>query len=95
MEDSQVFSRNPEFILRQIAGESILVPAGSAAEHFSGLASLNASGLYLWELLAQPCTFRHLVQEVSRQYAVAEDVSRADVAEFLDLALGKGVVLRC
>ncbi|MCD7755498.1 MAG: PqqD family protein [Firmicutes bacterium] len=59
------------------------------------MASLNASGLYLWELLAQPCTFRHLVQEVSRQYAVAEDVSRADVAEFLDLALGKGVVLRC
>ena len=45
------YRRNPEFILREIAGESILVPTGQAALAFNGLASLNASGVFLWGLL--------------------------------------------
>ena len=32
---------NPEFVYREVAGESILVPNGKAALKFNGLASLN------------------------------------------------------
>ena len=95
MNDSDVFCANPDFVYRQIAGEYILVPVGRAAERFSGLASLNKTGLFLWELLGQERTFRQLATALAKEYELTEDASCQDVADFLNLAMSKGIVLRC
>ena len=39
-----------EFILREIAGEHILVPIGIAAANFNGLISMNEVGRFLFDL---------------------------------------------
>lgn len=38
-----------EFILREIAGEYILVPFGKNAIDFNGVVTLNATAKFLWE----------------------------------------------
>ena len=41
--------RNKNFILRKIAGESIIVPTGEATKKFNGLFSPNRVATFVWE----------------------------------------------
>lgn len=56
------------FMLRQVAGSWVVVPAGRACVDFDGMISLNDSGALLWRTLEQGgrpsgtdcCPHRHL-----------------------------------
>ena len=89
------FRANPDFVAREIAGEYILVPTGKTAESFNGLASLNASGAFLWKLLAQPRTARELSEALAAEYELTAEQSAGDVADFLHPALERRLLLRC
>ncbi len=95
MKDADVFRSNPDFIFREIAGEYILVPVGKAAERFSGLAALNGTGRFLWELLSRERTFRELYVALAAEYDLTEEAGRQDAADFLRLALSQNAVLAC
>lgn len=88
------FHTNPEFVYREVAGESILVPSGKTALEFNGLASLNRTGVFLWKLLEQRRTFSELVRAFAEEYDLTEEQSREDVNDFLKLALMRELVLR-
>lgn len=38
-----------EYVMRQIAGETILVPVGKTPLEQNGLLALNESGAFLWD----------------------------------------------
>lgn len=76
---------NPDFILREIAGESIVIPTGEAARHLSGLIALNQSGKFLFELLQTEHTQEELVSEMLSAYEVDEATATADIADFLQM----------
>ena len=40
-----------EFVLREIAGDYVIVPTGEAAYRFQGLITVNDTGAFLWEQL--------------------------------------------
>ena len=75
----------PGFVIRQIAGEVIAVPAGPAARRLSGLAALNETGHFLFELLQSEQTEESLLQAMLETYDIDEDTARADIDEFLAL----------
>lgn len=88
------FRVNPEYIYREIAGESILVPNGSIAKQFNGLASLNKTGVFLWKLLEQERTLKELCDLFAGEYELTEEQSREDVTAFLKLALTRALVIQ-
>lgn len=73
------------FILRQLAGENVVVPVGAAGASFNGMIRLNDTGALLWQELAAGADEEQLVQKLldSCEGAEAETV-RADVRGFLD-----------
>ena len=73
-----------ELILREIAGEHILVPVGEAALRFQGMITLNESGLLLWQKLQSGCTGEDLVEALLAEYQVERSQAQADVAAFLE-----------
>ena len=73
-----------EFVLRDIAGDNILVPVGETALDFNGLITLNEVGAFLWNKLQNDITIDGLVQEVLNEYEVDEDTARKDILEFVD-----------
>lgn len=75
---------NGEFVLRAIAGETILIPVNAAAQSMNGMAVLNEVGARLWELLPQAKDAEELVSAILNEYAVDEETARTDVNEFLD-----------
>lgn len=75
----------PGFILRQLAGENVVVPVGAAGESFNGMIRLNDTGALLWQELAAGADEEQLVRRLLEDCDGAEESAvRADVREFLD-----------
>ena len=72
-----------EMVLRNIAGDFVLVPAGKAVKDFNGLFAINEVGARIWELLAEFDTEDQIVSELEKEYDVPAELLKKDVAEFL------------
>ena len=94
MNEEEKFRANPEFVYREVAGESILIPNGSMARQFNGLASLNKTGVFLWKLLEQERTLKELSAAFAKEYELTEEQSMEDVTAFLELALTRDLIIR-
>ena len=81
-----------KFVLREIAGEYIIIPTGKTALDFNGLITVNEVGVSLWKMLQDEVTFDDLVQGILDEYDVEEDVAREDIQEFLDQLVNRGII---
>jgi hypothetical protein len=82
----------PGFVVREIAGETIAIPAGAAARELSGLLALNGSGQFLFELLQTEQTEDSLVNAMLETYEIDEATARADVVEVVEILRNSGVL---
>lgn len=74
----------PDFVLKTIAGNHIVVPVGTQNLNFRGMVSLNAPGAFLWEkMTAADCTQEALVAALLAEYEVDKATAEADVAAFI------------
>ncbi|MDO4269922.1 MAG: PqqD family protein [Eubacteriales bacterium] len=75
--------RNSDFILKTVAGRTVLVPVGQAAAKFPGMVSLNKTGVYLWECLESEQGQEGLLQALARRFEVEANEARTDLDVFL------------
>lgn len=73
-----------EMVLREIAGEYLLIPTGETALKIHGMVTLSESGLLLWKKLQSECTEDSLVEALLAEYEVDPATARADVRAFLE-----------
>ena len=81
-----------EFVLRDIAGDLLLVPAGKTALDLNGMLTLNEVGAEIWKVLPEVETEEEIVTRLLQDYEVEESVLRADVSEFLSALRSLGIV---
>ena len=84
--------RNDNYIVRTIAGETLLVPTGAAAREFSGLITLNELGAFIWDHLNEARDAQDLAQKIAAEYEVDLATAQADAQEFLDLLASRNMV---
>lgn len=72
------------FILREIAGDTILIPSGAAAQKFNGLITINELGAFIWNALQTETTLDAIVEQITESYEVDADTARADAVSFLE-----------
>ena len=72
-----------EYVLREIAGEYILVPIGNTAMEMNGMITLNEVGVFIWEKLKNICTIEELLEAVLEEFEIDEERARKDLNEFL------------
>lgn len=83
-----------DFILREIAGDYIIIPTGRTVLDFNGLITVNEVGVILWKMLQEEVTLETLVQGVLAEYDVEEEVAREDIQEFLDKLAEGGILAK-
>lgn len=83
-----------EFVLREIAGDYIIIPTGKTVLEFNGLVTVNEVGVSLWKMLQQEVSFEELVAGILEEYDVEEDVAREDIREFLDKIIESGILTK-
>ena len=81
-----------QFILRQIAGEYIIIPTGQTTLKFNGMITVNEQGAVLWEALKEEITEDALVDAVLAEYDTDRQTAQADVAEFLEVLRQKRIL---
>ncbi len=83
-----------EFVLREIAGDYIIIPTGKTVLEFNGLVTVNEVGVSLWKMLQEEITFDGLVAGILEEYDVDESVAREDIREFLDKMMDSGILAK-
>lgn len=81
------------FCLRQVLGERIAVPTGPVAAKFSGIAAMNETGEFVFNILQTEQTEETLLAALLAEYDVPEDVARADLKELLDIFRQHGLLV--
>ena len=69
MDSSRCYRTNPDFILRKISGEAVLVPTGDSPMGNS-MITVNETFEFLWELFEEPIT---AAQALAKAQEVYED----------------------
>lgn len=83
-----------EFVLREIAGDYIIIPTGKTVLEFNGLITVNEVGASIWKMLQDETSFEKLVQGILEEYDVEDSVARQDVQEFLDKLVEGGILTK-
>lgn len=72
------------YILREVAGNYIVVAVGDEALDFNGLITTNETGAYLWEKLSENISEQELVEALLSEYEVDEKTAIEDISGFLN-----------
>ena len=70
------------FILRTVAGETIVLPTGGVT-NFDMMITLNDTGKFLWERLTVGAEEAELVNALLAEYDVTEELAAKSVAAFV------------
>ena len=81
-----------EFVLREIAGDMLLVPTGRTALDLNGMLTLNEAGAEIWKMLPEAKTEEDIVCRLLEEYEVEEAELRKDVKAFLDKLRDLGII---
>lgn len=76
--------RKAEFVMEKVGGEYLLVPLGAQVIDLNGIITLNATGSYVWELLAEERSADELAAAVVERFDVTRERARTDVESFLE-----------
>ena len=85
--------RNTDFMLRDIAGEVILVPTGAATQQFNGMITLNEVAAFIWKNLDESESSEILVEKIMDEFEVDRETATRDVIGFVSALYERGLVL--
>lgn len=71
------------FVLRTVAGDTIVVPTGTALD-LNMMITLNDTGKFLWEKLETGAECEELVAALLQAYDVDEATAKAHVTAFVE-----------
>lgn len=84
------YQANDNYILREIAGESILVPVGEGAEQLNGMLTLNETFRFLWEIFQEPRTIQEAIAAATEQFDGEENRIEKDIRDYVEASLHYG-----
>jgi len=80
------------FLLREIGDSHIVVPIGERVIEFKGLMTLNDTGYFIWQCLANDISYEQLLSSILEEYAIDQTTAKAGLDEFLNSARDSGVL---
>ena len=81
-----------EFILREIAGETVLVPTGNTAQEFNGLLTLSESAAFIWENIEKVESLEEMIELILENYEVDREVALKETIEFISTLVNSRIV---
>jgi hypothetical protein len=71
------------YLLREVAGNYIVVAVGEAVKEFNGVINLNDTGAFLWRILQDGATEEELLNALLTEYEVEKELAEKDVKAFV------------
>ena len=83
---------NENFLLRDVAGNKVVMPIGEAADRIHGMIKLNGTGAFLFERLQKGTDEATLLADMCRAYDVTEEQATADISRFITTLRQIGII---
>jgi hypothetical protein len=81
------------FMLRELAGEWVVVPLGERVVEFNGIITISESGALLWKQMEQmDVTEDEMVKVMLTEYEIDKETARNDIREFINIIKEKKLV---
>ena len=61
------------FVLREIAGDYVIIPTGKTVLDFNGMITVNEVGVSIWKMLQEETTFENNVKGILDEYDADEE----------------------
>lgn len=80
------------FLLRNVAGNNVVVPIGQATLDFNGMMSLNETGAFIFSKMLDGTTREQLIEDLISEYEVEREIAEKDVDDFIKKVEGEGLL---
>lgn len=71
------------FIVREIAGETTIIPADPDSDIKNGILMPNGTAAFIWKVFQHPSTTEEAVQQILKEYEVQRDTAEKAVYRFV------------
>ena len=80
------------FIVRELAGEYVVVALGEASKIFNGIIKLNETGKFIWDGLTLGKEKDEIIQGMLKEYDVEREQVEADYDRFVNTLKGASIL---
>ena len=84
MTPTAIYTKHPDYVQRDVAGECILVPIRRTLTEANSIYVLNETGAALWNRIDGQRTAQDIVSDFCNEYEVATDQLAKDFTALLD-----------
>ena len=79
------------FLLREVAGNTVVVPIGDEAVEFNGVITINETGKFIWELMQDGIEKEDLLDKYIKEYNISEEEAKEDIKTFIQILLDNNI----
>ena len=83
---------NPNYIVKNVLDETIIVPTGEANQYFNGLINTNEVAAFIWQNMEKCETPKDMVDKVFDEFEVNYETAKDDVMGFLSTLKTVGMI---
>ena len=87
LQEKKKYRINPDFILREIAGEYTIIPIGDNNVFSNAVMAPNETAVFLGEEFQQPSTIQDVVVEAMQKYDATEEQIYNSISKFVKQSL--------
>lgn len=83
------------FLLREVAGNYIVIAAGDEGLNFNNIITVNEIGAIIWRGIEAEKTKEQIIDEILLEYDIDKDTAAGDFDEFIAQLTDAGVIGIC
>ena len=80
------------FVVREVAGQNIVVALGEATKVFNGMIKLNETGRIIWDMLSAGAEAEDIIAKITSEYEVDRATVENDVNAFINTLQGANIL---
>lgn len=80
------------FVMRQVAGQSVVIAVGEASRDFHGMINLNDSGSCIWKGLEDGLSPEEIADRLTEEFEVDAEIARADTCKMMNKMKELGIL---
>ncbi len=74
-----------EFVVRDVAGQIVALPAGKDSSEFNGMIKLNSVGEFIFKKLANDTTLDEILADLTKEYGVSPEEAKTSVVSYIEV----------
>ncbi len=80
------------YVMREVAGQAIVIAVGEESKKFKGMINLNRTGKDVWTGLEKGLNLAEIVKKMADDYEVDENTAMQDIESMVNRLLKIGVL---